>query len=110
MVARSPGSWRTMIGLELVPVSELVNAPLYVPPRSQTVSPGRIFPPAPPSALARSHGRSAEPSFPLDPAGDTYHLGCGSVRNGLVATGAAESAQAAAVIVKQSAVRRTTPV
>ncbi len=41
MVARSPAYWRTMMGWDAVPFSLLANVPLYVPPRSQIVSPGR---------------------------------------------------------------------
>ena len=40
-IARWPGIARRTIGRAAVPVSLLLNVPLYVPPLSQMVSPGR---------------------------------------------------------------------
>ena len=69
IVARWPGRARTIIGLRAVPVSVLVNSPLYVPPRSQTVSPGRTVPFPPSNAVARSQGLPEVPSPSIEPEG-----------------------------------------
>src|SRR5207248_224224 len=44
---------------------------MYVPPRSQMVSPGATLSAAPLSAVARSHGCALLPSPAADPVGDT---------------------------------------
>ena len=64
-LARSPGYWRTTIGLAAVPFKVLEKVPEYVPPRSQTVSPGRTGE-GWLKAVWRSHGLVMLP-FPLGP-------------------------------------------
>src|SRR5881394_1098250 len=72
IVARSPGYWRTTIGAAAVPFKLLENAPLYVPPRSQIVSPGCTLPLPPFRPVWRFQGRAELPSPLLEPLGDTY--------------------------------------
>ncbi len=70
IVARSPGYARSTIGAPALPRSELWNAPRYVPPRTQIVSPGRTADGCP-SAVRRSQGRSRLPSPFGEPFGAT---------------------------------------
>src|SRR6266536_544818 len=69
IVARSPGRPRTVIGERAVPVSVLVKSPLYVPPRTQTVSPGRTVPFPPSNAVDRFQGLLRVPSPVVEPEG-----------------------------------------
>src|SRR5436190_17731933 len=61
IVARSPGYCRITTGLPDAPATLGLNAPRYVPPWSQTVSPGWTLPEAPLSANASDHGWLALP-------------------------------------------------
>src|SRR5512143_2856319 len=69
-VARSPGYCLTTIGARAVPFSELVKFPVYVPPRSQIVSPG-LTAPGWESAFARLHGAFWVPLPRSVPVGET---------------------------------------
>src|SRR5256885_16312401 len=69
MTARSPGYWRMTTGAVAVPATVLRKDPLYVPPRTQIVSPGWTRPPAPCNAVRRSQGRAALPSAAGEPFG-----------------------------------------
>src|SRR2546423_9647792 len=71
ITARSPRYGRTTTGAPGAPRTLLTNAPRYVPPRSQIVSPGATRPPPPPSAVAKPQGRPTVPSPALDPDGAT---------------------------------------
>src|SRR5882672_8369581 len=73
MMARSPGYCRMTTGFPGAPATVATNAPRYVPPCSQTVSPGWTWPPAPASAYARLHGALLFPALPVVPLADTCH-------------------------------------
>src|SRR5258708_34173070 len=45
---------------------------MYVPPRTQIVSPGCTLPPPPASAVRRSQGLVMLPDAPLEPAAEAY--------------------------------------
>src|SRR5712691_7440241 len=59
MMTRSPGYARTMMGAAAVPVRFVLYVRAYVPTRT--------CPPAPLSAVCRSHGFPELPSPPLEP-------------------------------------------
>src|SRR2546423_6065302 len=76
IVARSPGYWRTTIGRLDVPAMAVRKSPAYLPPRTQTVSPGWTLPDAFASAVFRSHGLLMLPSPALDPEGEAKYPTC----------------------------------
>src|SRR5579883_3386214 len=83
-----------MIGALAVPTSEALMLELdwpapYLPARIQTVSPGLILPPAPESAVARSHGLAIVPLPLALPEVVTYQLLPLETGGGLPALGAA---------------------
>jgi hypothetical protein len=67
-VTRSPGYWRTMMGLPGSPLRTLLQWPVYVPPRSQIVSPGWTEEGCE-NAFVRFHG------LPVDPLPERVPLG-----------------------------------
>src|SRR2546423_6559558 len=75
-VARSPGYWRITTGFPDVPATVARNFPRYVPPCSQTVSPGWILPDAPLSAKVSDQGWPSVPALLELPVGETCHPRC----------------------------------
>src|SRR3989344_7283931 len=76
-----------MTGAGAVPFRLLLNAPLYVPPRSQIVSPGFttkfLFVETVLSfnAVAKSHGLLMLPSPVGEPVGETYQLFAADIKS-----------------------------
>src|SRR5689334_3153426 len=65
-----------MIGADTVPLRLGLNVPVYVPTRTQMVSPGWTLPPAPLKAVDRFHGLPVVPESPLVPPVVTYQPVC----------------------------------
>src|SRR5215831_6649754 len=78
-----------VIGFVSAPLRATVKLPVYVPPRSQIVSPGLIDE-GPASAVARSHGLAMLPSPDAAPVGETYQPVVGFVTGVHVGGGASD--------------------